>query len=98
MRFVTREMTRVDMFSHRQLLRTVIALSSLSATAEDSSLVGITFYVSGKISVGGNSRSRHMVYFGGLRAPSRLFVEARTSRGIVSTVTGCLGLSLTLFF
>lgn len=97
-RFLTREMTRSDMFSHRQLIRTVLALATLSATSQSSNLVGISFYVSGKISVGGNSRSRHMNYYGGLRAPSRLCVEARTARGIVNTVTGCLGLILTLFF
>ena len=97
-RFLTREMTKADMFSHRQLIRSVLALATLSSTSVDSGLVGISFYVSGKISVGGNSRSRHMVYFGGLRAPSRLFVEARTARGVVSTVTGCLGVLLTMFF
>jgi len=89
-------MTHTNMFSHRQLIRTIIALSSFAASS--GILTGITFYVVGKISVGGNSRSRHMFYYGGLRAPSRLFVEARVARGIVYTVTGCLGLSLTFFY
>jgi hypothetical protein len=97
-RFLTRELTHSDMFSHRQLLRTVVSLSNVTASTPHSGLAGITFYVSGKISVGGNSRSRHMMYFGGLRAPSRLFLEARTSCGIINTVTGCLGVNLTFYY
>ena len=94
MRFLVREMGEMSMFSHRQLLRSLIIMATASYLREDSNVAGVTLFVSGKISVGGNSRSRHMYYYGGLRAPSRLYVESRAARGVVGTVTGCLGVML----
>lgn len=97
MRFLVRELSEMSMFAHKQIIRSLVIMMTASLLEVGTEFVGITFFVCGKISVGGNSRSRHMLYYGGLRSPSRLYVEARSSRGVVWTVTGCLGVSLVIF-
>ena len=60
--------------------------------------IGFEFLVVGKISVGGNARSRTLNTLFGLRSRSRMWLMGKRVRDIVYSTTGCLGISLFFSF
>lgn len=87
-------LTDLDMFSHRRLLR--LAQSSLYwfVLYNFGVLLGFYFSCSGKISVGGNSRTRTMLKSYGYKSTSLVTTQTTNTSSIINTVTGCLGLLL----
>lgn len=94
----TSMLTDLDMFSHRRLLR--LAQSSLYwfVLHNFGVLLGFYFSCSGKISVGGNSRTRTMLKSYGYKSSSFVTTQTTNSSAIINTVTGCLGLLLIFFY
>ena len=91
-------LSNLSMFSHRhQIRKTQHCLLNLFLSSF-ASLAGYVFEVSGKISVGGNSRTRTMHARVGLRSLGRVSINAVCGFGTINTVTGCLGVRLVLFF
>lgn len=91
-------LTDLDMFSHRRLLR--LAQSSLYwfVLHNFGILLGFYFSCSGKISVGGNSRTRTMLKSYGYKSSSLLTTQTTNTSANINTVTGCLGLLLIFFY
>lgn len=91
-------LTDLDMFSHRRLLR--LAQSSLYwfVLYNFGVLLGFYFSCSGKISVGGNSRTRTMLKSYGYKSTSLVTTQTTNTSSIINTVTGCLGLLLIFFY
>lgn len=91
-------LSNLNMFSHRhQIRKTQHCLLNLFLSSF-SSLAGYAFEVAGKISVGGNSRTRTMHARVGLRSLGRVSINSVCGFGTINTVTGCLGVRLVLFF
>lgn len=65
-------MSNVNMFTHRAIVRRLMKTGSLTLSSTPPLVLGIVIQFIGKISVGGNSRSRMLRFRGGLLAKSRL--------------------------
>jgi len=86
------------MFSHRRIIRSIQTALTAAFIWRASPICGFFFFVMGKISVGGNSRTRSMFTAIGVRAASRAYLNVCGSWSIINTPTGCLGVNLLLFF
>lgn len=87
----------VGLFKHRRFIRRFIILCKKAILADFYPLLGLRFFVAGKISVTGNARKRAMGYRCGWVSMSRLFINAYGSWEIVRTKTGCLGLFFLMY-
>ena len=87
----------VSLFSHRRMIKKLMFLLILSFRLYNC-LSGILYFIVGKISVGGNARTRPMKLTLGLRSGSKLPVRAISASDIVHTTTGCLGSYLVYYF
>jgi hypothetical protein len=87
----------VGLFKHRRFIRRFIVMCKKAILADFYPLLGLRFFVAGKINVTGNARKRAMGYRYGLTSMSRLFINAYGSWEIVRTKTGCLGLFFLMY-
>lgn len=96
--FLRNYLESISMFKHRLFIMQ-LTMSLRSFLQEDRhSILGYSFFFSGKISVSGNARTRTMGCHRGYRSLSCLFVNSIGSWGIVNTPTGCLGFCFQFFF
>ena len=92
---IVKLLERISLFSHRRILKRVFLLLSMYAPRLT---IGLTILIAGKISVGGNSRSRKLVYRCGRYSGGQLLLRSLAYQNIVKTTTGCLGISVSLWF
>jgi len=90
----------VPLFQHRRFFRLLAFLlrSAVLAPAFRFQLQGLYFYLVGKISVTGNSRSRSFLLSGGRHSGSNMQLRVSEGFTLVRTNTGCLGLTVRFFF
>lgn len=87
----------VGLFKHKRFIRRFTILFRKAILLEFYPLLGLRFFVAGKISVTGNARKRTMGYRYGWMSMSRLFINSYGSWEIVKTKTGCLGLFFLMY-
>ena len=85
------------MFSHRRMIRQVQTQLLGAFRRGLVPIMGFILFIMGKISVGGNARTRSMHTRVGRRSKSRAPLNATGSWGLVRTITGCLGFHLLVF-
>lgn len=95
LRLFVRRLRASNMFRHRTLIKGFFAALLLRAPRL---VQGCVIRIRGKISVGGNARSRELEFRFGTFASGQMVLRAATRRGIVGTVTGCLGVHMALWF
>ena len=98
--FLYYRMQRVSMFTHKNFLKKIfLVLRLIFPTANRLFKVqGLKLRISGKISVTGNSRTRTMLFKQGLTSYSNMNIKSDYSFNIIRTETGCLGLSVWIFY
>lgn len=95
MRLLVRRLRQSNMFRHRTIIKRFFVLLNARAPRL---IQGCVLRVRGKISVGGNARSRELEFQVGTFSSGQMILRASTRRGLIGTVTGCLGVYLTLWF
>lgn len=95
MRLFLRRLRRSSMFKHRTLIKKFFV--TLAAKAPRL-IQGCVLRVRGKISVGGNARSRELEFQVGTFSSGQMILRVSARRGLVGTVTGCLGVYLALWY
>jgi len=90
-------LNRVSFFSHRKMIKRLMLLLFINFY-KVLTVCGFYFYVIGKISVGGNSRTRSMTLFNGIRSNNCLPIRVINSYDIIHTLTGCLGIKLYYYY
>jgi hypothetical protein len=100
MTYLFNKMKRLSLFKHRNFLRRIFfILKVLFYEIGPWYLIeGIKIKLIGKISVTGNARTRTMHFKQGLVSNSNMNIRADYSFTIINTNTGCLGLSIWLFY
>jgi hypothetical protein len=98
--YLFNKMKRLSLFKHRNFLRRIFfILKVLFYEIGPWYLIeGIKIRVIGKISVTGNARTRVMHFKHGLVSNSNMNIRADYNFTIINTNTGCLGLSVWLFY
>lgn len=90
-------LNKIHFIYHRKFIKKVITLLLL-VLVKYKFIGGFEFYVVGKISVGGNARTRTLNTIFGLRSRSRLWLLGKKVNDIAYSITGCLGVSLFFSF
>ena len=96
--FMRAFMEEVSMFTHKRHIMRIITTFRTLVQPENGVIMGYLFFMVGKISVGGNSRTRTMGCNRGFNSYSCLYLNHIGSWGIINTHTGCLGFSFQLFY
>ena len=100
MTFLYNKMRVMSLFKHRFFLRRVFFILRVLfyEISNIYGVVGIRLRIVGKISVTGNSRTRTIHFKEGIISNSNMTTRVDHNYTIIKTNTGCLGLSLWLFF
>lgn len=88
-------MTNMNMFTHRRMVRQLMVVGFTALNMKPAFVFGLVIQFVGKISVGGNSRTRVMRVRGGTLSKSYLPVHMCGHFDVIWTTTGCLGLTYT---
>jgi hypothetical protein len=93
-------LSKMSAFSHKKFLGFMLFLLRLvcAEVANDFGIVGCRIDVVGKISVSGNARSRSIIFKQGYTGFSNVATKTVSGFYLVRTHTGCLGLTLWLFY
>ena len=90
-------LNKVHFLVHRKIIKR-LTTALLIILGHYRLLLGFEFSVVGKVSVGGNARTRTFNTIFGMRSRSKLWVMGKKVNDIVYSVTGCLGISLFFSF
>ena len=90
-------LNKVHFLIHRKLIKKVTTVLLL-ILVKYRLILGFEFFVVGKVSVGGNARTRTFNTIFGMRSRSKLWVLGKKVNDIVYSITGCLGISIFFSF
>lgn len=90
-------LNKVHFLVHRKIIKR-LATVLLLILNKRRLILGFELLVVGKVSVGGNARTRTFNTIFGMRSRSKLWVMGKKVNDIVYSVTGCLGISLFFSF
>lgn len=88
----------MTLFAHRRFFRLVGLLLTSLASGPHPLVQGVNMYLVGKISVTGNAMSRAQYARTGCGGNNNLRVQVAQAFTLVRTSTGCLGLTLSLYY
>lgn len=98
--YLFNKMKRMSLFKHRNFLRRIFFILRVLfyEIGPWYAIEGVKIKLIGKISVTGNARTRTMHFKEGLVSNSNMNIRSDYNFTIINTNTGCLGLSIWLFF
>lgn len=98
--WIKTRMRYLPLLQHRRFFRTLALTLSWAVTHpyERYALRGLHFFIAGKISVTGNARSQSYQLKCGTPTTGTLSIRNARTFGIIRTVSGCLGLTISFFF
>lgn len=98
--WINKRMSTMKLFAHKRFLRLLGAFlkAYVNLHPSNTTILGFTLLVTGKISVTGNAMSRTMLVRFGRAGINNLSYRASTTFTLIRTKTGCLGLNLSFFY